>query len=100
VQGAGLSNMGNTCFLNATLQCITHTVPLFLKLCSNDHFTPCSCMDNFVQLTNVLFFNTFCFILVCMIRTTVNLQIMRMGSVLSVPLKNMLTNQFEGPDLL
>ena len=41
--------MGNTCFLNATLQCITHTVPLFLKLHSTDHSTPCSCMGNFIQ---------------------------------------------------
>lgn len=42
--------MGNTCFLNATLQCITHTVPLFLKLRSTDHSIPCSCMDDFMPL--------------------------------------------------
>jgi hypothetical protein len=37
---------------------------------------------------------------ILMIWTAVNLQIIRMGFVLSVPLKNMLMNQFKGLDLL
>lgn len=39
--GAGLENMGNTCFLNSVLQCLTYTPPLINYIFSNEHSSMC-----------------------------------------------------------
>ena len=39
--GAGLVNLGNTCFLNSTLQCLIYTAPLVNYLMSEDHCNTC-----------------------------------------------------------
>lgn len=39
--GAGLHNLGNTCFLNATVQCLTYTPPLANYLLSKEHGRSC-----------------------------------------------------------
>uniref|UniRef100_A0A8C9S8N9 Ubiquitin carboxyl-terminal hydrolase n=1 Tax=Scleropages formosus TaxID=113540 RepID=A0A8C9S8N9_SCLFO len=40
--GAGLHNLGNTCFLNSALQCLTYTPPLANYMLSREHSKTCT----------------------------------------------------------
>lgn len=45
--GAGLQNLGNTCFANAALQCLTYTPPLANYMLSHEHSKTCKCPVSF-----------------------------------------------------
>ncbi|XP_049399835.1 ubiquitin carboxyl-terminal hydrolase 20-like [Solanum stenotomum] len=58
--GVDMCNLGNTCFLNAVVQCFMHSLVLLQLLASFDHVSPCD-----THLTG--------FCVVCMIRQIVDL---------------------------
>ncbi|KAJ6712066.1 UBIQUITIN CARBOXYL-TERMINAL HYDROLASE 20 [Salix purpurea] len=69
--GAALFNKGNTCYINAILQCFTHTVPLVQALRSCNHEMPCS-TEGFCAL--------------CVLRDHIELSLSSSGKILE-PLK-------------
>ena len=45
--GPGLVNLGNTCFLNSVIQCLTYTPPLANYLLSGEHKKKCKFFTTF-----------------------------------------------------
>lgn len=48
--GAGLQNMGNTCFLNSALQCLTYSPPFVNYMLTREHSKICKFVFHGISL--------------------------------------------------
>lgn len=53
--GAGLQNMGNTCYVNAILQCLTYTPPFANYMLSQEHSKKCKLIIVLSSISNIHF---------------------------------------------
>uniref|UniRef100_A0A8C6YVD4 Ubiquitin carboxyl-terminal hydrolase n=1 Tax=Nothoprocta perdicaria TaxID=30464 RepID=A0A8C6YVD4_NOTPE len=76
--GVGLYNLGNTCFLNSALQCLTYTPPLANYMLSLEHTQSCReqgfCMMCTMEthINQVLYYRNIFLSLLCKINTTIS----------------------------
>lgn len=47
--GAGLENVGNTCYLNSALQCLTYTPPFTNYMLSQEHSATCNFIFHLIR---------------------------------------------------